>query len=77
MASNDYQIPFGVDPRKFFESLHAMEEGTEKFAEAVEQTNKEIAKSFEMASTAGEVLGKRMDEDTKKTQRVGCAVECI
>lgn len=66
MAENEYLVPFGIDPRKFFEGLAAMEDGGEKLADNMVLANKEIAKSFEIASTAGEVLGKRMDEDAKK-----------
>lgn len=69
-GSNEYTVPFGIDPRKFFEGLNAMENGTEKTAAAVKTANQEMQKGFDTAASAGENLGKKLDTDAQKAQQL-------
>jgi hypothetical protein len=63
---SDYVIPFGVDPRRFFEGLNKMDEGVDTLAANITQTGKEMQKAFDGAASSGDVLGKRLDLDAQK-----------
>lgn len=66
MAGNEYLVPFGIDPRKFFEGLNAMDEGTDKMATSVKTATQDMQKGFDTAASAGENLGKKLDIDAQK-----------
>src|ERR1044072_3403586 len=68
MAGQDYLIPFGIEPSKFFEGLNAMDEGTDKLAAAVTDTNKKVQESFDKAAGAGNALGKTLDRNAEKAK---------
>jgi hypothetical protein len=70
MAGNDYLVPFGIDPRKFFEGLNAMDEGTDKLAANVKSAGVDMQKSFEGAATAGDTFGKKLDMTAAKAQEL-------
>lgn len=69
-GSNEYLVPFGIDPRKFFEGLNAMDEGTDKLAANVKSANEGMQQGFNTAANAGEAFGKKLDISAQKAQEL-------
>ena len=58
----EYLVPFGVDPRKFYEGLTAMSEATDKLATEAKTANADLQKAFDTSATASDKLGKSLTQ---------------
>jgi hypothetical protein len=66
MAANDYLIPVGIDPAKFFAGLNAMDAGTDRLNQTVKDAAGKMSTSFASIGSTVDALGKKLDVDATK-----------